>query len=120
MRGRLFGMAFCVLASCTAGSPAFAQQCVSVERIIEQLEPVRAVGALVLTYPRLEVPAVLAFLADAGAPPPDGFKPDAVILVVGDRAGMLLFVEGDKICRNLVLPLKAAELLMQAVRGRVV
>lgn len=120
MRGRLFGLAFCVLASCTATEPAFAQQCVSVERILEQLEPVKEFGALVVTFPRAEVPAVLAFLSDAGSPAPDDFHPDAVILVVGDRAGMLLFVEGDKICRNLDLPLKAAEKLMQAVCGRAV
>lgn len=120
MRGRLFGMACCVLASCTAGSPAFAQQCVSAERVLEQIEEVRPLGVRVVTFPRDEAAAVLAVLTENGAPPPAGLKVDAVIMVIGDRAAVLLFVDGDKICQKLAVPLKAAEMIEQTVRGRAV
>lgn len=107
---------FLALASCHA-APAFAQQCVAVEGILEQLEPVKAAGASVVTYAREDAAKVLAYMADAGSPYPEP-KVDGVILVVGDRAAMLLFVDGDKICRTLTIPLKAAMLLDHAVRGR--
>ena len=118
MRKLIFSAAFCaVMASCSA-SPVMAEQCVSVERVLEHLEPVKAIGEIV-TYARDDAAKVLAFMADSGSPYPDE-KVDAVILVVGDRAAMLLFVDGDKICRTLTIPLKAAALLDQAVRGRAV
>lgn len=109
--------AFLALTSCSA-SPVMAQQCVSVERVLEHLEPIKAIGEVV-TYARDDAAKVLAFMADAGSPYPEE-KVDAVILVVGDRAAMLLFVDGDKICRTLTIPLKTAALLDQAVRGRAV
>lgn len=104
------------LSSCTA-APAFAQQCVSAERVLEQLEPVKAAGGWIVTYAREDAVKVLAFMADAGSPYPEP-SVDGVILVVGDRAAMLLFIDGDKICRTLTIPLKAALLLDNAVRGR--
>lgn len=109
--------AFLALASCSA-SPVMAQQCVSVERVLEHLEPIKAIGEIV-TYARDDAAKVLAFMADSGSPYPEE-KVDAVILVVGDRAAMLLFVDGDKICRTLTIPLKTALLLDYAVRGRAV
>lgn len=120
MRKLFLSAALCaVLASCSA-APAFAQQptaCVSAERILEQLEPVKQAGGAVITYARDDAAKVLQFMADAGQPYPEPAV-DAVILVVGDRAAMLLFVDGDKICRTLTIPLKAALLLDNAVRGR--
>ncbi|WP_100961091.1 hypothetical protein [Bosea sp. FBZP-16] len=118
MRKLLLSAALCaVVASCSA-SPVMAQQCVSVERVLEHLEPVKALGE-VITYGREDAAKVLAFMADSGSAYPEP-KVDAVILVVGDRAAMLLFVDGDKICRTLTIPLKAAALLDAAVRGRAV
>lgn len=114
---RAFALAaFLALSSCSA-APAFAQQCVSAERILEQLEPVKAAGAAVVTYARADAAKVLVYMADAGQPYPEPAV-DGVILVVGDRAAMLLFVDGDKICRTLTISLKAAMLLDHAVRGR--
>lgn len=111
--------AFLALSSCHA-APAFARQppaCVSAERILEQLEPVKQAGATVVTYARDDAAKVLAYMADAGSPYPEPAV-DGVILVVGDRAAMLLFIDGDQICRTLTIPLKAAMLLDHAVRGR--
>lgn len=105
-----------LLSSCAA-APVFAQQCVDAERIIEQLEPVKQAGGFVVTYARGDAAKVLAYMADAGSPYPEPAV-DGIILVVGDRAAMLLFVDGDKICRTLTIPLKAALLLDNAVRGR--
>jgi hypothetical protein len=114
---RAFALAaFLALSSCSA-SPVFAQECVSAERILEQLEPVKAAGTSVVTYGRDDAAKVLAYMADLGSPYPEP-KVDGIILVVGDRAAMLLFIDGDKICRNLTIPLKAALLLDHAVRGR--
>lgn len=107
---------FLTLASCSA-APVMAQQCVNAERVLEQLEPVKAAGGYVVTYARDDAAKVLAYMADAGNAYPDA-SVDGVILVVGDRAAMLLFVEGDKICRTLTVPLSAAVLLDNAVRGR--
>lgn len=107
---------FLALASCAA-APAFAQQCVAVERILDQLEPVKLAGGAVVTYGREDAAKILQFMEDAGQPYPEP-KVDGVILVVGDRAAMLLFVDGDRICRMLTIPLKAALLLDNAVRGR--
>lgn len=104
------------LSSCHA-APAFAQQCVSAERILEQLEPVKQAGAAVVTYAREDAAKALAYMADVGSPYPEPTV-DGIILVVGDRAAMLLFIDGDKICRTLTIPLKAALLLDNAVRGR--
>lgn len=106
------------LSSCAA-APAFAQEqkCVSAEHILEQLEPVKAAGGWIVTYARDDSAKVLAYMADAGSPYPDP-SVDGIILVVGDYAAMLLFVDGDKICRTLTIPLKAALLLDNAVRGR--
>lgn len=119
MRKLILNTAVCLaLASCSA-SPAFAQQCVSAERVLEQLEPVKAAGGYVLTYAREDAAKVLAYMADAGQPYPEE-KVDGIILVVGDRAAMLLFVDGDKICRTLTIPVLAAVKIDNAVRGRAV
>jgi hypothetical protein len=104
------------LSSCHA-APAFAQQCVSMERVLEQLEPVKAAGGAVITYRRSDAVKVLAYMADAGKPYPEPTV-DGVILVVGDRAAMLLFVDGDQICRTLTVSLQVAFLIDNAVRGR--
>lgn len=107
---------FLALSSCSA-APAFAQeqpqQCVSVEGVLEQIEAVKQYGARILTFARDDVPKVLDLL---GAP--ESVKADAIVMVVGDRAAALLFIEGDQICRTLTIPLKAAMLLDHAVRGR--
>ena len=108
---------FLSLASCAA-APAMAEQCVAVERILPQIEELKPLGARVVTFPRNEALAVVGILAEAGKPLPEGVKVDAVIMVSGDRAAMLLFVEGDKICLRLAIPLAAAEVIEQAVRGR--
>lgn len=110
--------AFLALSSCAA-APAFAQQCVTAERVLDQIEAAKPAGLQVVTFAREDAAKVMDVLTD-GEPLPDGFKPDAVIMVSGDRAAMLLFVEGDRICRTLTITLKAALSLEQAVRGRVV
>jgi hypothetical protein len=116
MRALLFA-GLLALSSCSAGSPAFAQQCVSMERVLEHLEPVQAAGGAVITYRRSDAVKVLAYMADAGKPYPEPAV-DAVVMVLGDRAAMLLFVDGDKICRTLTITLQVAFLIDNAVRGR--
>ncbi|CAN7597984.1 hypothetical protein [Bosea sp. LjRoot237] len=116
MRKLLLSAAFCaVMASCSA-SPVMAQ-CVGVEGFLEQIEAAKPAGLTVKTFGRAETARIVEILS-AESPPPEGFKPDAVIMVSGDRAAMLLFVEGERICQRVTLSLKGAELLLHAAFGR--
>ncbi|MGX1786823.1 hypothetical protein ACWIGM_08810 [Bosea sp. NPDC055332] len=119
MRKLIMSAALCaVMASCAA-SPVMAQQCASAEHFLEQIESAKPAGLVVKTYGR-EATAKIVEVLSAESPPPEGFKPDGIIMVSGDRAAMLLFIEDDRICHRMVLSLKAAALLEQAAFGRVV
>lgn len=118
MRKLFLSAALCVAMASCAAAPAMARECVAVEKVLPQIEELKPLGARVVTFPRNEALAVVGILAEAGKPLPEGVKVDAVIMVSGDRAAMLLFVDGDQICRTLTIPLKAAMLLDHAVRGR--
>lgn len=106
------------LASC--GAPAYAVQsgCMSLEAVLPDLDAVKDAGFRVVTMHGAEANAALAAVFDAVGPAPRKVELSAVIIVYGNKAAMILLVEGDSICLRLPVSLSAAELIERAVRGR--
>lgn len=120
MRGRLFGLAFCLLASCAAGAPAMAQEqkCWSLSAVLLSAGEAKSKGAAVALYEGEQAVLGLEALGALIGPPPREVAITAIIIISHEGKSAVVLGEGDKTCLTVSLPTAKARIIELAITGK--
>lgn len=106
-----------ILASCGAGSPAFAQACPSLESVLEQAAEAGKAGVEVHVLTGDKAVAALAVLVEKLGPPPRTIEITTAIVLIGPGSAVIVLGESTVACFSIALPRSVGAEIVAKVTG---